>query len=157
MDRMTADILNSSFLFRGLKESDILKICEYGQFDSFKTGDVIINEGQDKACLCLLLEGSVDVVLPKVGQGFERIDHVDLSRKNQGDCFGEYSFLDGKPASASVVAVKACRVFVVQRDIFMKHLDNDDFIAKKIYYNLSRVFVDKMREIVSDSETFILV
>ncbi len=157
MDSLTAQILLESKLFSGLSAENLEKVYKYGRFDSYQKDDVIIREGQIKSYLCLLVEGSVDVVLPKAGIGFERINHVDLSMKKQGDCFGEYSFLDGKQASASVVAIEDCKVFAISKDNFMEFLEIDDFLAKKIYFNLSRMFVDKMRQIVQDSETFILV
>jgi CRP-like cAMP-binding protein len=157
MDSIIAGTLHSSNLFAGLHEEDIKKICSHGRVDTFNKGDVIIREGQKKTCLCLLLDGRVDIILPKVSEEFERIDHVELSRKTKGDCFGEYSFLDGNPASASVVAAENCTVFAISKENFMRYLESDDFLAKKIYFNLSRIFVEKMRQVVQDSETFILV
>ena len=157
MKNVSSDLLHTSTLFNGLHKEDIRKICAQGRFEDFEKGDIIIREGQKTPCLCLLLEGSADVILPKIGKDFERIDNVDLSRKKTGDCFGEYSFLDGKPASATVVAVETCKIFAITKENFMEFLESDDFLAKRIYYNLSRIFVKKMREVVEDSETFILL
>ncbi len=157
MESATIGILSESILFNGLHQEDIKKIYLHGQLDSFKEGEVIIREGQEELSLYLLIEGSSAVMLPKDGPGFERINNVDLSRKIKGDCFGEYSFLDGKPVSASVVALEPCKVFSISRDNLMEFLEADDSLAKIIYLNFSRMFVSKMRQLVKDSETFILV
>lgn len=111
-------------------------------------GDIILEEGQTGQPLYIIIDGQVEVFLPKKMKGSfkERPTKIRLGRLNRGDCFGEYSLIDNEPASASVIADGPCEVLKISREYVRETLGSSDAIAKTIYLNMLRVLIIRARE-----------
>lgn len=158
MDKKTVlEKLREFNLFEGLDEEQIELIYQSGNVVSLAAGEIIVNEGQTDHDFHIVLSGEMDIILPKVAEDFERISEVKLGVKTEGDCVGEYSFVDGRPASASVVARGECYVFVLDRNEFRQILDSNDAMGKGIYLNMLKMLADNIRMHDERSDTFILV
>jgi sigma-B regulation protein RsbU (phosphoserine phosphatase) len=75
-----------------------------------KAGDILITKEQDNHYLYLLTSGCLHI-------------HFELTNKEvfvvkQGECVGEVSLFDGKPASAYVIAAEDCEVIAIHEDVF---------------------------------------
>ncbi len=96
-------ILSTSELFNGLTIDDLKKLYRHCQKVEFKETDTLIKEGQIVSALYIIIKGQAEVLLPKQNQ---RLETVKLAIKNVGGFFGEYSLIDSKTSSASVVATQ---------------------------------------------------
>ena len=151
------DDLKKFSLFAGLNEEHIELIYSKGELLVIKQGDVIVDEGQTNHNFHILLSGEMDIILPKFSYDFERISEVKLGTKKPGGCVGEYSFIDGRPASASVIAKQECHVFILDRHIFKELLDINDGLAKQIYLNMLIMLAGNIRHHDKQSDTFVLL
>ena len=150
------DLKNFS-LFSGLNDEQIELIYSKGQLLELKQSDIIVDEGQTDHNFHILLSGEMDIILPKFNYDFERINEVKLGTKKPGDCVGEYSFIDGRPASASVIAKEECQAFMLDRNIFKDLLDTNDGLGKQIYLNMLIMLAGNIRHHDKQSDTFILL
>lgn len=142
-------ILGKSKLFRDLSEVDLSLISAYGKKKTFNRNDILIQEGQSDHSLFIIINGRVEVVLPKHVNGLpvERATRIKLGQMVQGDFIGEYSFIDKEPASATVLAVEPCEAFEITKSDFEQIMESGDRLAKIIYKNMLRVVIKRIRDI----------
>ena len=82
---------------------------------------------------------------------------MKLAIENEGDFFGEYSILDSKLASASVIATREGELIKITKDELDNIFENNDRIAKIIYMNILKILVERPRHINKEyDEIYIL-
>lgn len=142
------DILQDGKIFRGLSDDYLRMISTHGNMLEFNKNDIIIEEGQIGHPLYVIIEGQVEVFLPKTRKGGmqERPTRIRLGRLTQGDCIGEYSLIDNQPASASVIAIEPCKIFAISRSEFEKIIISSDYLARIIYKNMLKVLIKRSRQ-----------
>jgi CRP-like cAMP-binding protein len=104
---------------------------------TYPVNGVIFKEGDPGDLMYILLEGAVE--LRKEVQGAEIVLKT-IDQKN--DFFGEMALIDGKPRSATAVAVKPTRLIPVDINAFEKMVLTNGKFAWKIIGILS----DRIRE-----------
>ena len=102
-----------------------------------KAGDFLIKEGDKSSDLYWLQEGELQVL--KLIEGKK---HKILRTIKAGELVGELAFLDQKPRSASVRAVKDCQILTLHHDDFKDMLGAQPEWIKKIIATLC----DKIRD-----------
>ena len=145
-------VLRESKIFKGIPDDHIEKLSAHGTILNFRENDIIIEKGQVGHPLDVILEGQVEVFLPKKRKDDteERPTRIILDRLSQGDCLGEYSLIDNKPASASVVAIEPCKVFELSKQEFRKIITCSNDLEKTIYKNMLKVLINLCRQSDSD-------
>ena len=151
-DDKLLQILLHTKVFQGLSEQNLELFCRYFQRVPFKDNDVLVQEGQLRKALHIILHGQVKVFLLRYVEGKDqnRITEVQLAELEDGDCFGEFSLFDEKPASASVIATRPGELVRLSKPVFDSILDTNDHIAKIIYHNFVQILIAHMRR--SDKE-----
>ncbi len=96
----------------GRRSCDALEAI--GQRRQYRKNTVIISEGDETDSLYILLSGRADA-LRTDSSGRQLV----ISRFQPCDCFGEMSFLDGDPRSATIVTNTPCEVMVIPRNRFL--------------------------------------
>ena len=139
-------ILLSMNLFKGCSEENIKIIVQFGKKCRFSKSERIIAEGEDAPGLFILLSGELEVRLPKNSPTHNRLTDIHLYNMERGDYVGEFSLIDGKAASADVVATLDCLIFHISRKDFNAMVDQYDNIAKCIYRNMLEVMVARARK-----------
>jgi len=142
------ELLKLAKVFRGLSDDHLEMISDGGKTTEYQRNETIINEGQTGHSLFIVIKGQVEVVLPKKAgtQMLERATRIKLSRLAPGDCIGEYSLIDQKPASASVVAIEPCTLFEISRSSFENMVNSSDYLAKTIYKNMLLIMIKRARD-----------
>ncbi|GMU05710.1 cyclic nucleotide-binding domain-containing protein [Corallococcus caeni] len=107
-ERLLANVMNSSALFRPFNRKDRRGLVERFRARDVERGDVIIREGDATDGLYVILSGEVEV--HKNGQ--------PLSRLKEGDLFGEISLLQKTPATATVEASRHTTLLRLPREDF---------------------------------------
>eukprot|EP00440_Ansanella_granifera_P035774 gb/GFBE01038804.1/.p1 GENE.gb/GFBE01038804.1/~~gb/GFBE01038804.1/.p1 ORF type:complete len:426 (+),score=134.06 gb/GFBE01038804.1/:1-1278(+) len=144
-------ILQRSFLFSSLDESDFSVILLAMKEVTFEPGERIIQQGDDGDFLCLIEDGSPECKL--LIEGEEKV----VKTCTVGDVFGELALLYNAPRAASVDATDKCIAWQLDRETFnhivkeaaVKRSTMYESILKKVslFYSLS----DYMRSQVADA------
>ncbi len=101
----------------------------------------------------------MEICLPEQDEKvkYKRPTKVKLATECEGNFFGEYSFFDSQPASASVVVTQAGELIKITKSDLDSILENNDHIAKIVYLNILRVLVKRLRHINKEyDEIYIL-
>ena len=82
----------------------------FGKFLRPDSGSVIIQEGQAQESLCLILSGTLHVVVDSAESP------ILLAKLSKGDSLGEINLMDPAAASATVIARESCLIWSITRD-----------------------------------------
>ena len=97
----------------------------------YKRGETVFSESEDGESLYVLKKGEVKAC--KVSPDGELFT---LTLMKEGEIFGEMSFLDGRPRSATVVAVSDIEVLVLERKDFEKIVEAHPWVVYKLMRNV---------------------
>lgn len=91
--------------------------------ENYKDGQFIINEGSFGEGTYVILEGSVEVS-KKINN-----EKVVITNLGKGDIFGEMSFIDRQPRSASVIALGDVKIGILDKDFLENEINktSEDF------------------------------
>lgn len=158
LKKRVVKLLGDVDVLRDLESEDLERFAGACRKVSFGEGDVVLNEGDPPPGFYVVAEGELRVFLPRElkGRREHRVSDVELNRLREGDCFGEYSLIDRKPASASIRGVRAGSAIHVATEDFLRILDGDDRIGRIVYRNLLRILVQRLRKREKEYD-FILV
>ncbi len=101
----------------------------------YEAGEVIFQENDPGSAMYILREGAVELK-KKVEQGERLLKMIDTPNS----FFGEMALVDGKPRSATAVAVKKSKLLVVNDEVFDRLiLSNGEFALKIIKVLAERI------------------
>jgi len=163
-DDETLRTLANVAVFKGLTPDEIKIFYDASQRVTFNKADTLIEKGQSGSALYIILKGQFEVDLPlgayvpqqTGGQVERRTSKVQLNTLKAGDCFGEYSLIDQRPASASVIATQSGELIQVTKATFDAILQANDRVAKTVYYNILRVLIERLRKLNTEYNLFLL-
>ncbi len=72
-------------------------------------------------------------------------DSVPLAIFSEWDVFGEMSFLDGSPRSATVKATEDSVVYSIEWDKFLELIDSKPVITTKILLSLVKILINRLQ------------
>ncbi|MBD2310523.1 cyclic nucleotide-binding domain-containing protein [Desertifilum sp. FACHB-1129] len=127
------------FLFGELNDDDIDWLIANGHRETIPEGTVLIQEGQTIDTLYILLEGQVTVSI-STHEGEAQI--ADLA---SGEVFGEMSFVDSRPPSATVQAVEQSLVLSIPRSKLAIRLHQDVGFASRFYRAIALFLSSRLR------------
>lgn len=97
----------------------------------YATGETVFKEGENGQSLYIIKKGEV-----KACKTSPEGDLLTLMLHKDGDIFGEMSFLDEKPRSATIVAIADTKTYILDKDEFEKLIDNNPRLIYKILRNI---------------------
>jgi CRP-like cAMP-binding protein len=134
--------LESSVAFKGLESAALDRVIAQGLPLDAKTDDLVFFENMRGGLgLYTVLTGSVQIFRSS-GDG-----EIHLSTLEPGQCFGEYSLMDGLNASASARARDNCKLFLLPRGAIQEIADSNPVAGKIIYKNLLLHLIERLRKI----------
>jgi CRP/FNR family cyclic AMP-dependent transcriptional regulator len=104
------DVLRRVWLFSGLEPGELAQIGGLAVARRYRARETVVRQGDDSGDLFVVLSGRLKVTWNDTEGG-----EVLLSILETGDVFGEIALLDDRPRSASVTAMEACELLVVER------------------------------------------
>jgi len=148
LEERIVNILAGVSVFQGLTRDDLKPLANKSRRLTFQERDILIQEGKEESALYILIKGKLKVFLPQEmkGKKEQRVTEVSLNFLKKGDCFGEYSLIDHKPVSASVIAAESGELIQIQGTDFHEIVDKDDRIARIVYENILRILVKRLRK-----------
>ena len=131
MDR--EDMLEKVPIFAGLDRKHVNQLSRIMVPRTFKTGDVIIKEGDQGAGVFVITSGQVEVV-----GGAEKASPTVLNTLGPGDFFGEMALFEGFPRSATVRCLEDTECLAMTRWDFRAELNSHSEIAIAVIEAMAR-------------------
>ncbi len=119
-------------IFKDLSEQDKKIISGLLQARTFKSGDVVYDEGDPGAVLSFIMTGKVRVC--RTTPEGEQFCIISLT---EGEMFGIMSFLDGSLHDATIVADTETHIMTLQKKDFDALLAANTLLAATILKNLA--------------------
>lgn len=135
--------LKECTILENLAPSEIDILGEYVVFKGFSDGEEILTEGLQYQGLWLILRGKCDV-LKDCGE-----TESHLAQLEQGSLFGEMSFFETVPHSATVRAIENTETVCMSREEFDKLQVSQPAISQKIVINMVKLISDRLRQMDS--------
>jgi len=117
--------------FSDLNDEDLKVVAGVLKEMDFKVGTTIFKEGEDGQSLYIIKRGEV-----KACKTTPEGDLLTLMIHKDGDIFGEMSFLDGRPRSATIVAIADTKAYVMEKDDFESLVDDHPRLIYKMLRNI---------------------
>ncbi|MBT5020265.1 MAG: cyclic nucleotide-binding domain-containing protein [Planctomicrobium sp.] len=130
-------------ILENLEPSEIDILGDYVGFRGFSDGDEILTEGLQYQGLWLILRGKCDV-LKDCGD-----TKGNLAQLEPGSLFGEMSFFETVPHSATVRAIEDTETVCMSREEFDKLQVSHPGISHKIVINIVKLISDRLRQMDS--------
>jgi CRP/FNR family transcriptional regulator, cyclic AMP receptor protein len=140
-------VLAESVPFRGLQPAAIEHIARQGLvLEAADGAPVSYEQMRGGIGLYVVLEGRVEVYRAEPPNSGAPDRQRHLNTLQRGQCFGEYSLLDGHSTSASARAIGASRLFFLPRGEFQLLVDQNPSVGKTIYRNLLLCLIERLRQ-----------
>ncbi len=111
-------------LSEGLRDEDMLWLFQVGEKRIVNPGTALVHEGVRPNAIFIVIRGGFSV-------GVETLANQPLAKLGAGELIGEISFLEGSPASATIVADEESAVLVVDNQVLNERIrENTDFAAR---------------------------
>ncbi len=98
---------------------------------------IVFSKGDDTDSLYVVASGKVKAIIND-----EEGKEIILSLHGPGEYFGEMSFIDQEPRSATVVTKEATQLLIIHRENFKKQIFSDPEIA----LNLLKILLKRLRK-----------
>ena len=123
--------LKSAPLFADLSRKELTELAKVTEDVDFDEGKVLCREGQTGQEFFVIMEGEVEVT--RRGN--------KLATAGSGEFFGEIALVENLPRTATVTAQTAIRSFVLTRRNFLRLLDEQPRVERKVMRALARRLV----------------
>lgn len=138
---ISTDRLNQIPLFAGIEEEHLARLAPLLSVVRFEAGDEILAQGANGQNLWVLLDGKCRVVARAV----DDCESVELADLEPPAHFGEMSFFDDAPHSASVRAATSVELLRLRREDFDRLIESGDSAACRLAMNVLGEMADRLR------------
>ena len=121
-------------------DDDWLKILKIVEPRHFSQRECLVNQGELDNAFYILTEGEVDIITTKDGHHIETLATIPA-----GSVFGEISFFDGLPRSATIKAKSDGTVLKFSHHTFETLAAWEPVISRKILFELGRIIAARLR------------
>ena len=117
--------------FADLSDGELKTVAEIITKKDFKTGDTVFKDSEEGKSLYIIKSGEV-----KACKTAPDGELFTLTMMKDGDIFGEMSFLDGRPRSATIIAISDLETYVLGKAEFDTLIDDHPRIIYKLMRNI---------------------
>jgi len=135
-------LLSSCYLFKGLSESQLLRLSEIAKEEQLKKGDFLMHEGQMAEALFVLKEGAVEL-LTTVNDDFELPIAI---LRNPGDFTGTSSLVPPYEYSLSSRCSEDAKILIIKQSNLKDLMVEDHELGCIIMKNLAQHFLERLKE-----------
>ena len=129
-------------LLSDLTKNDITWMLEQGKEQQVITGSLIMCEGDALEAIVIVLDGMVGVEISALGDR-------PIARLGPGELLGELSFIEGRPAAATIKAVENSLLLILPYQILESKLALDSGFASRFYRACASMGSRRLRERVA--------
>lgn len=134
-------LLESSPWAHDLDFSQLAVLGEYFNYYSIPAKTIVIQEGQRNEYFCLICEGSIDIFKENTAGEIKFIQKL-----GPGKTFGEMSFFDNTPCSATVVTRESVCLLSISQSAFKNLCQQSSPIALQLTLNLMNHLSHRLRQ-----------
>lgn len=131
-----------ALLPRGWNDEDWRSLFRFTSIRRVAAGDALIRRGEPDRMLYFLLRGDVEVV----ARSIDGMTMGHVARIGAGSVFGEQSFFDGRPRSASVWAVDDCEIAAMTTEQFGAFEEARPALARDLLFALGQILATRLRQ-----------
>jgi CRP-like cAMP-binding protein len=124
-----------------LDEEDWATLFEHTTERSFRAGEVVIQLGDVDRSVHIVRSGTLEVLVPRRRGALERVAVIE-----PGSIFGEQSFFDGKPRSATVRALDETHLLTLDREAFDVLAAREPELSRAVLFDLARILSLRLRQ-----------
>jgi len=128
-----------SDVFHFLTGDDLRLLAEKARRVTYAAGEIVLSEGQETRGIFVLRSGHVNIE-----KRFAKLPQT-IATLGPGEVFGEVSFVDSQPASASVVAIEPAEADVLDRAEVFSLLASVPGLASRFYQSLALKLSERLR------------
>jgi CRP-like cAMP-binding protein len=132
--------LSKNPLFRDFTDDEIAQLCQHLIGYKAEKGDAVFLEGQKAGYLCIIIDGSLDVV-KETGTGKSR----KITDVPAGHMAGEMSLIDGEPHSATAVAAEPVLLAALTEKSLNDLVSESPALGAKLYREMARLISQRLR------------
>lgn len=138
---------NNSAIFNGFTEEEVERLKSYMELRRYRPLETIFLEGMEGNAIYLVREGTVRIskIADDEEEGESKEAEKVMTYFKAGDIFGEMSFIDNLPRSASAYAVEECELYIFKRSAFDKMIKDDPEFSLKVLMNIARIISQRLR------------
>lgn len=130
-------------MFARLRPSTLAAIAARCDFGHFRTGDVLMGQGEASTFAAVILTGEVDILVDTpAGQ-------VNVATVGPPHLVGELGVLAGMPRSATVIARGDLTILRIEHDVLMAAMDENPSIGVAIIGELGKLIHGMNRSLAS--------
>jgi len=107
---------------------------------NFKSGDVIMQQGEHGECAYIIEEGQVEILIEKAKGLIQRV-----GTRGPGTIIGEMAIVDEEPRVATIKAIQDCKLLEISRSDFNRRLENADPVIRAI----SQIILTRYRDMLT--------
>ncbi len=109
----------------------------------FSAGEIIMRQGAQGDCAYIIEDGLVEIFIERAGGKTQRV-----GTRGPGSIIGEMAIVDDAPRTATVRAIKDCKMLEISRDDFSRRLESSDPVLQMI----SQVILTRYRDTLTRAE-----
>jgi CRP-like cAMP-binding protein len=128
-----------SRLLAGATDEEWAELLKHTRHRRFRPGDAAVTDGAREQSLYLVLEGELEVLVPR-RRGYRRIATI-----TEGSVIGELSFFDGAPRSALVRALTPALLAELSPTEFDALAEANPTLARQLLFDLGRILAERLR------------
>lgn len=110
---------------------------------SFKSGEIIMQQGAEGNCAYIIEDGQVEIFLERPGGQIQIV-----GTRGPGTIIGEMALVDKAPRTATIKALEDCKLLEITQDDFSQRLNTADPVIQMI----SRVILTRYRDMLARAE-----
>jgi CRP/FNR family transcriptional regulator, cyclic AMP receptor protein len=126
-------------LLAGATDEEWGELLKHTRHRRFAPGEAVMTDGAREQSLFLVLEGELEVLVPR------RRGHRRIATIADGSVIGELSFFDGAPRSALVRALTPALLAELSPAEFEALADANPALARQLLFDLGRILAQRLR------------
>ena len=132
---------NEVQVFGSLTDKEIEDFYAFCEIETHKKNSIIFKDKSEDSSVYIILKGSIEIFIKK-----PKKEKILFAKIGEGCVFGELSFIDNLPRSASVKATNDCKVLKLTQESFSALKEQKPAIANKLLIDLSKVIALRLRQ-----------
>lgn len=143
---MSSDVRNyikNSQLFWNLTETQIDKLLEIYQEESYRAGESILSEGQNATSLCIVEEGKIALVM-EIRVGSRTRKQAAIEVVTTGQAFGLSALSEMPVSDMSATCIEDTKVLCFSGNLLRKLCNEDHDLYHKVMQELVRLVSDRL-------------
>ena len=135
------DILKDVFVFKGLSNDELKQVASICTIQKFKKGELVFSEGSEATDIFIIHKGvvSIDINMPP------SMDKLSVKVIKKGEIFGELSFIDSSPRSASARCIEDSELIVFDQSAFRNLGNVNNHLKMVVMDNISSILSERLR------------